>query len=136
MQHILLNTELWTKIKNEHPTSNIQRPTSNDCTPSVFQFYNLMERRGILIRRSMLSVQCSMFKLLHLKLRTSFHNTSKYVNRSGVLNLVNYKRNIETFANLHSPAGGNREKSLSSIWSGKRVLNFSIFEFFLNMTFR
>ena len=32
--------------KNERPTSNIQRRTSNDCTPSVFQFFNLMERHA------------------------------------------------------------------------------------------
>ena len=31
----------------------------------------------ILIRRSMFSVRCSMFKLLHLKFRPSFHNTLK-----------------------------------------------------------
>ena len=33
-------------FKNERPTSNIQRRTSNDSTPSVFQFYNLMERHA------------------------------------------------------------------------------------------
>ena len=52
MQHLLLNTELLAKRKNERPTSNIE-----DCTPSVFQFYNLMELSDILIRRSMFDVQ-------------------------------------------------------------------------------
>ena len=28
-----------TGIKNEHPTSNIELPTSNYGTPSAFQFY-------------------------------------------------------------------------------------------------
>ncbi len=39
-------TDVIISLAKDVPTSDIQHPTSKDCTPSVFQFYNLMEHFG------------------------------------------------------------------------------------------
>jgi hypothetical protein len=47
------------RIKNERPTSNIKRPTSNEDTPSAFQFY---QKSGAKRHpHSMFDVERSMF---------------------------------------------------------------------------